>query len=329
MDIRGDLLQMEIQNPHDKFFKEMLGNVETAKDFIANYLPQQLLQVMDIDTLEPQKDTFINKELKENFSDLLYKVDICNQEGYLYLLLEHKSYVDKGIAFQLLKYMIEIWEAKRDKEQEKQLPIVIPLVIYHGRSAWTIPTSLSELLMGYDTLPEDIKGYVPNFEYELFNLSQFSDEEIKGNARTKIAVRLFRDMSTKTGKPLLWSFIQATHYLYELNDQQTALGVMKTMMHYLFSTAKDITQKDVEEMIHQIEMSHIDGGELAMTLADMWREEGMQKGIEQGIEKGIEKGMAIGETKALSNMALIQLTNKFGELPQNVRDAISKANTET
>ena len=37
---------MKLQYPHDKFFKESLGNVETAKDFIANYLPKQVLPVL-------------------------------------------------------------------------------------------------------------------------------------------------------------------------------------------------------------------------------------------------------------------------------------------
>jgi len=31
---------MKIDNPHDKFFKETLGNVIVAKDFLHNYLPR-------------------------------------------------------------------------------------------------------------------------------------------------------------------------------------------------------------------------------------------------------------------------------------------------
>jgi len=34
------------------------------------------MQIIDLDTIEPQKDSFINKELQEGFSDLLFKVDI-------------------------------------------------------------------------------------------------------------------------------------------------------------------------------------------------------------------------------------------------------------
>jgi predicted transposase/invertase (TIGR01784 family) len=71
---------MKIQNPHDKFFKETFGNVAVAKDFLNNYLPQSIMNIVDMDTLKPQKDSFINKELEEGFSDLLFKVDINNAE---------------------------------------------------------------------------------------------------------------------------------------------------------------------------------------------------------------------------------------------------------
>lgn len=51
---------MKISNPHDKFFKETFGNVTVAKDFLANYLPESVINHINIDTLEAQKDTFID-----------------------------------------------------------------------------------------------------------------------------------------------------------------------------------------------------------------------------------------------------------------------------
>ena len=169
---------MKVHNPHDKFFKEILGNVSTANDFLTHYLPENIMNVIDVNTLDPQKDSFINEELDESFSDLLFKVDINEREGYLYFLFEHKSYSDKGIAFQLLKYMIEIWETKTNKEEEKELPIIIPLVIHHGRSNWRVPSNLGTMLDGYEQLPEDLKMYVPNFEYLLYDLSIYDYEDI-------------------------------------------------------------------------------------------------------------------------------------------------------
>ncbi|WPK10277.1 Rpn family recombination-promoting nuclease/putative transposase [Lysinibacillus louembei] len=63
---------MKLQNPHDKFFKDSFGNVSVAKDFLLNYCPSEVLQVLDLATLEPQKDSFLTPELEESFSDLLF-----------------------------------------------------------------------------------------------------------------------------------------------------------------------------------------------------------------------------------------------------------------
>ena len=81
-----------------------------TKDFVTYYLPSSIVKQIDINTLEPQKDSFINKDLEEVFSDLLFKVDMNREQGYLYLLFEHKSYQSRNIAVQLLKYMSEIWD---------------------------------------------------------------------------------------------------------------------------------------------------------------------------------------------------------------------------
>lgn len=321
LDARGDERRMEIQNPHDKFFKETLGNVETAKDFITNYLPEQLLNIMDINTLEPQKDSFINKELEENFSDLLFKVDICQQEGYLYLLFEHKSYPAKGIAFQLLRYMVEIWEAKRDKEQAKELPIIIPLVIYHGQQSWGIPSNLGELLNGYDQLPEPLKIHVPNFEFLLFDVSGFSDEEIKGTAQLKIVLTLFRDLKSEDAGKRNNAIFRSIYYLNELENQQTAVGYLETVLRYIFTVAKDFTKKEMAQMIREIETTQPKGSEVVMTLADILRQEGR--------EEGMEKGMEIGGAKALSEVAILQLTDKFGALPKEMKEAIYQADIDS
>lgn len=77
-----------INNPHDKFFKETLGDVSVAQDFIENYLPENILDIIDIDTISPLKDSFIEKELQEFYADLLFGVTINGEDGYLYFLFE-------------------------------------------------------------------------------------------------------------------------------------------------------------------------------------------------------------------------------------------------
>jgi predicted transposase/invertase (TIGR01784 family) len=42
----------------------------------------------------------------------------------------------------------------------------------------------------------------------------------------------------------------------------------------------------------KLETNYPEGSEVIMTLAERFRNEGMEKGIAKGIEKGIEEGMA-------------------------------------
>ena len=311
---------MGIQNPHDKFFKEIFGKVEVARDFFSNYLPQNILNIIDIDTIESQKDSFINEELKESFSDLLFKVNINNTEGYIYFLFEHKSYPSKDIAFQLLKYMIEIWEAKIKKEELNKLPVIIPLVIYHGTERWKASTALKEMINGYDKLPEDVKVYIPNYEYLLYDISRYTDEEIKGEAQLKILFTTLRDMFAKGGKGMQDSIYRAVAYLQELEDKQTATEYFETLMRYIFSADKSLTRSDVNEIIKKIETTYPEGSEVVMTLAEKLKEEGLKEGLEKGLEKGLERG----EVTALAKTAVKLLSRKFGPLPEEVKSKISK-----
>lgn len=311
---------MHLKNPHDKFFKETFGDVTIAGDFLVNYLPESVLEYIDIDTLDPQKDSFIDKKLEETFSDLLFKADIAGNEGYIYFLFEHKSYPDKGIIFQVLRYMVEIWEAKLDREMGR-LPIVIPLVVYHGKTNWRIPSSLGSILNGYDKLPDELKVYVPNFDYLLYDLSRYSDEEIKGVAQTKIGLTLLRDIFSPDTEKLLESFFRSVAYLNELEDRQTGVEYFETMIRYILGSSTRLTKKDMEKMIQRIETVFPEGSDMSMTLADILREE--------GIEIGLEKGMEIGGERALADMATRILVGKFKRVPADIKAAIQKLDTPT
>jgi len=54
-------------------------------------------------------------------------------------------------------------------------------------------------------------------------------------------------------------------------------------------------------------------------------EQGLQQGVQQGLQQGMQQGMQQGEALALER----QLTLKFGELPEAVRQRIAEADADT
>jgi len=64
----------EPANPHDLLVKETFSRRKTATDFFANYLPNEVIALMDLSSVEQVPDSFVDPELREHFSDLLYRV---------------------------------------------------------------------------------------------------------------------------------------------------------------------------------------------------------------------------------------------------------------
>ena len=113
----------KINNVHDKFFKQTMTDRKVARSMLENYLRGHILKLIDLENMELEKDSMIEEELKDVFSDLIYRVGLNGKDAYLYFLFEHKSYPYKKIALQLLKYMRNIWELKMN-QNDKKLPLI-------------------------------------------------------------------------------------------------------------------------------------------------------------------------------------------------------------
>jgi predicted transposase YdaD len=58
----------KVVNPHDKVFREVYSNKENARSLLADKLPDNVLKLVDLDTMEISKDSFIEKELADFYS---------------------------------------------------------------------------------------------------------------------------------------------------------------------------------------------------------------------------------------------------------------------
>lgn len=248
---------------------------------------------------------------------MLFKADIYDEEGYIYFLFEHKSYTSKNISLQLLKYMIAIWDAKAKNEKADDLPVILPLVIYHGKDTWNIGSTLGDIIKGYESLPHDVKKHIPNYEYLLYDISKYTDEEIKGSAYLRIMLTVLRDIFTKDDAEISKTIIKAAEYLMELEDKQSGIEYFETMMRYIFSARIDLTEEKVNEIMSKIETTYPEGSEVIMTLAEKFREEGIEEGIEKGVKKSLVK----------TNIRL--LTKKFGPLTDELKKGISELDIDT
>jgi len=277
-------------NPHDKVFKTAYSDKENARSFLINYLPGTVLNLVDLDTLEISKDSFIEKDLAEYYSDILYKVNLTDgSQGFIYVLFEHKSYYDRFVHLQLLEYMVKIWRLyiKQQEMQPDCLPIVIPLLICHARKEWPEDTvRLASLLSGP---VEDLVGYIPDFEFELYDLHRFSDDEIKGNIASRVILLMLkhiRDPDLQQKLPDILALLKT------LGEKETGLQWLEVVIRYLASARDedDLSVKQIVEMAEQAISKEMGG--FVMTLAEKLRNEGKQEGV-RGLKEAIEMGITL------------------------------------
>lgn len=216
--INNDNKKSEVANPHDATFKKLFGKSEIAKDVIENNLPKEILNDLDMDTLEKLDGSFITEKLQETFSDIIYGVKINNRDAYIALLLEHKSYKDKLTIFQVSRYIIDLW-SKVIEDGKKELPIVIPIVVYHGRGRWNYKKDTRELIPDYDGLPEYIKQRLPVLRHDFINITGHNEKDIERyKPITRMIIRSFKHIFDDEDK-LIEAFLISIEEVVKLKGE--------------------------------------------------------------------------------------------------------------
>jgi predicted transposase/invertase (TIGR01784 family) len=223
---------------------------------------------------------FVQKALRNRKSDILYQTRINGRKGYFYLHFEHQRKVDQEMAFRIIIYMANIWEQhQKQYPAEKQIPLVVPVVLYQGEQRWTAPTDLHEMLQ----VPVYLKPYIPQFSYLLKDLSSFSDEQIQGEIFVQLSLLVMKHIDSPNMRQLFKYKLMPL--IVKLFQKQTGLEYIETMLYYLSNTSEYLDQ---EEVLRLFDESPLDKPEkeIIMTLAEQWKQEGKLIGIEQGEKSG-------------------------------------------
>jgi len=275
----------EINNPHDKFFKKVFSSKINAQDFLLNYLPAHIVNLLDLESLEYTKETFVDKHLAEYFSDLLCKVNLRDGSlGYVYLLFEHKSYQEPSTAFHILRYMVKIWDVWLQERSGPWFPVIIPMIVYHGEGQWRARLNYKDFFLYH----EEMSCFIPDFQYLLWDASGYSDQEMKGEVMLRAALLALKYISRRDLREHLPKILGLVR---DLSEKKTEIEFIETLIRYLLNAVpkEHATYGDIKEAVEKALSDR--GGEIMPTIADSLREEGRKQGLEQGIQQGMQQGI--------------------------------------
>ena len=95
---------------HDSMAKAYFGNPQNMANFLEQCLPAHMVEALDLESLEPSAETFVDDAFKQYIADLVFTCKTRDgRHGSVYILFEHKSQPEPVCALQILKYMVGIW----------------------------------------------------------------------------------------------------------------------------------------------------------------------------------------------------------------------------
>ncbi len=169
-------------NPHDSLFRALLDDPGRAAVVVRELLPPAIAALMAPEPPRLLDGSFIDETLADSQSDRLFEVALASGgAAFVYVLMEHKSHVDPRTPLQLLSYMVRIWDrhAQGKVDRLRALPPIIPIVVYHGASRWTVSDTLLDCV---DTRDDSaLRDYVRALRYEVHDLGRRADDRLSAS----------------------------------------------------------------------------------------------------------------------------------------------------
>ena len=288
----------------DKGFKVLFEVKSQFIQLVKTFVKGDWVNELNEENIELADKEFTTSLLIEKRADVIYKIKLKKQEIYFFLL-EIQNTVDKIMPLRLMEYMIEIYRKYMKKEK---LPAVIPCVLYTGKKEWKVGQ-----LKSLFNVRKELKKYMPNFEYILIDVNNYTDEELTNTANLISSVFFL----TKSKNPS-----EVASRIKELVETASKLTIEEQKALSKWAKTIFIKNTDIQECID--ENFYIKGDE-EMTLEDFLPDtviemirEGEAKGKAEGKVEGKEEGKIFSISKLLKkkfkDRTNEEIVSKLGKL---------------
>ena len=304
--------ESRLPDPHDRFIKVLFSDSAHMMSLLRDQLPKEITRMFADAPPEIVDSSFFGEDLRMSEADLLVKVKLTSGEsGFLYVLIEHKSYQDPVAVLQMMGYSVRILRNFiQDGERPagrtaraRALPKIIPLLCYSGSEPWKGPTSLGDMMA--PGAPE--LNFLNSSDFILRQWAQMSP------------VELSRDPIPQAG--LITVTRRWAAHLDKINEALVDNPVLQNQFAaYIRNTVTGAELDELEEYLAVAKAKKTEG--VMGAVMEQLRAEGEASGLAKGEARGFAKGRAEGEAKSLTRL----LELRFGPLPAAVKMRVGGAN---
>jgi predicted transposase YdaD len=289
--------------------------------------------LVNSDILEAVKDSHINPELQEVFSDAVYSTKTGDKEKHAYLLFEHKSYEDSHAGAQVFENIAMVFQYHRKFHGRKgKTPLMLPVLIYQGTSVWNHNGKIVNTFKPF----QGINGHLADLDirFALIELHLLPDNMIRGVPCLRILFLTFKYIRSAY---LLEKIRDIIVIFKELDDDPDAPEVFEAFIKYLEATVDEkrfsLIQDEIKKILNEwrCKMSSMLENVLEDIINDKLKEvaekserigfdKGVQEGIQEGIQQGIHKVVRVMINMGADNKTISEATEMSIEEIERIRN---------
>ena len=316
---------MSTHTPHDALFRHVFSRKENAAGELRAVLPAALATRIDWSSLRLDEGRFVDPELAERQSDLLFAANIAGHEALVYLLLDHQSSVDSLMPLRLLRYMLRIWDRwLSDHPDAKRIPVIVPVVLYHGEPGaerWAGPRTMHALFDVDGPVLDLVRPLVPGFELLLDEIGSEPDEALRARAMQTLGLlALLLLKHARHADDLLERLVGWAGMLRELLEAPDGREALGLIVRYALLVSKQLTIGAIDATLGPAVGEPL--REVVMTEGERLIALGEARGKAEGKVEGKAEGRAEGKAEGIAHAVLAVLQARGIAVSETARSRI-------
>jgi len=304
------------EHEHDKLARGVFGNTTWTAALLRGFLEGEFLTLLDLKSIKLESGSFVDEKLKGHETDLVFSIQTREGPGCLFLLFEHQSSPIHLMPVRLMRYVVRILDRLWQEDSGLQsLPMVLPVVFYHGERAWKGPTRLSGLYQGSPRFKQVFGSLAAELAFKLIDLSKFSDAELKARVTRGAGMAMLTALLLKhqTSPDMIQELATWQDLIAQVAREPNALRALELFICYALK-ATTATEKELLRVV--VPITQPEAATMIKTTGQRLREEGMAKGL--------AKGRAKGRVETLQKNIVRLLEVRFGQLSPEQAQVIKR-----
>ena len=262
----------------DAAYKNLFSHPRMVEDLLRGFAAVGWSDALDFESLQKLPAEFVSEDLRRRQGDGLWRVRFRDSRWlYVMVLLEFQSTVDRYMAVRMLVYAGLLHQdliRRKELGPGGELPPVLPVVLYNGRSRWTAADDVAKLAA---PVGEPLARYQPSQRYFLLDARAHEGDDLPRDNLVSALLGLENSRSPEDLK-------RAARALSEWLGRPGESELKRAFVQWAVRVAipARLGAGNLHLALAQLE----EDPTMLAERSNEWYEEAHERGREQGIEQG-------------------------------------------